>query len=142
LKPRSTICIALLPVPSNTYITKLILLLRKKRKILQYCQICAHKGFKSKVKSHNIVDCYDKPGNKDKRPQKSSSQNIFSLGSRNKNQSFKAWLIKLLEEESNNSDPPSEDININSMSIEEISDLNSPKRKGKGNPNLDFLLGL
>jgi len=50
--------------------------------------------------------------------------------------------MKLLEEESDNSDPPSEDVNINSMSIEETSDLSPPKRKGKENPNLDFLLGL
>ena len=114
----------------------------RKKKSLQYCQICAGKGFKSKAKSHNTVDCYDKPGNEDKRPQKSSSQNTFSLDSRNKNQFFKARLIKLLEKESNNSDPPSEDVNINSMSIEETSDLSPPKRKGKENPNLDFLLGL
>jgi len=50
--------------------------------------------------------------------------------------------MKLLEEESDNSDLPSEDININSTSIEEISNLSPSKRKGKGNPNLDFPLGL
>ena len=115
---------------------------KKEGKSLRYCQICADKGFKSKAKSHNTVDCYDKPGNKDKRPQKSSSQSTFSLGSRNKNQSFKARLMKLLEEESDNSDPPSEDVNINSTSIEETSDLSPPKRKRKENPNLDFPLGL
>ena len=115
---------------------------KKEGKSLWYYQICVGKGFKSKAKSHNIVDCYDKPGNEDKRPQKSSSQSIFSLGSRNKNQSFKAWLIKLLEEESDNSDPPSEDVNMNSTSIEETSDLSLPKRKEKENPNLDFPLGL
>jgi len=58
---------------------------KKEEKSLRYCQICAGKGFKSKAKSHNTVDCYDKPRNEDKRPQKSSSQSIFSLGSRNKN---------------------------------------------------------
>ena len=63
---------------------------KKEGKSLQYCQIYAGKGFKSKAKSHNIVDCYDKPGNKDKRPQKSSSQSTFLLGFKNKNQSFKA----------------------------------------------------
>jgi len=50
--------------------------------------------------------------------------------------------MKLLEEESDNSDPPSEDVNINSTSIEETSDLSPPKRKGKENPNLDFSLEL
>ena len=92
-------------------------------KSLQYYQIYVDKGFKSKAKSHNIVDCYDKSGNEDKRPQKSSFQSTFSLGSRNKNQFFKAQLMKLLEEKSDNSDSLSEDVNINSMSIEETSDL-------------------
>ena len=115
---------------------------KKEEKSLQYYQICIGKGFKSKVKSHNTVDCYDKPGNEDKRPQKSSFQSTFPLGSRNKNQSFKAQLMKLLEEESDNSDPPSEDININSTSIEKTSDLSPSKKKGKENPNLDFPLGL
>ena len=50
--------------------------------------------------------------------------------------------MKLLEEESDNSDPPSEDININSMSIKKTSDLSLPKRKGKENSNLDFPLEL
>jgi len=50
--------------------------------------------------------------------------------------------MKLLEEESDNSDPPSEDVNINSMFIEETSDLSPPKRKEKENPNMDFSLGL
>jgi len=50
--------------------------------------------------------------------------------------------MKLLEEESDNSDPPSEDVNINSTFIEKTSDFSSPKRKGKENPNLDFPLGL
>jgi len=46
---------------------------KKERKNLQYCQICAGKGFKNKVKSYNITDCYDKPGNKDKHPYKTFS---------------------------------------------------------------------
>ena len=50
--------------------------------------------------------------------------------------------MKLLEVESDNSDLSSEDVNINSAFIEETSDLSPPKRKGKENPNLDFLLGL
>ena len=113
---------------------------KKEGKSLWYCQICTGKGFKSKAKSYNIVDCYDKPRNEDK--QKSSFQSTFTLGSRNKNQSFKVWLIKLLEEESDNSDPLSEDVNINSTSIKETSDLSLLKRKRKENPNLDFPLGL
>jgi len=63
---------------------------RKEGKSLQYYQICIGKGFKSKAKSYNTVDCYDKPRNEDKRPQKGSFQSTFSLGPRNKNQSFKA----------------------------------------------------
>jgi len=50
--------------------------------------------------------------------------------------------MKILEEESNNSDFLFEDININSISIEEISDLSPSKKKGRENLNLDFLLGL
>ena len=50
--------------------------------------------------------------------------------------------MKLLEEKSNNSDSLFEDININSMSIKEISNLSPPKKKEKRNSNLDFLLGL
>jgi len=64
------------------------------------------------------------------------------LGFRNKNQSFKARLIKLLEEESDNLGPPSENVNINSTFIEEISDLSLSKRKEKENSNLDFSLEL
>ena len=63
---------------------------KKEGKSLWYCQIYASKGFKSKAKSHNTVDCYNEPENKDKRPQNSSFQSIFSLGSKNKNQFFKA----------------------------------------------------
>ena len=111
---------------------------KKEEKSLQYCQICVDKDFKSKVKLHNMVDCYNKPENENKRPQKSSFQNTFSLGSRNKNQSFKVQLIKLLEKKSDNLDPLSEDVNINSTSIEEISDLSSPKKKGKENPTWIF----
>ena len=46
---------------------------RKKEKSLQYCQICAGKGFKNKSKTHNTVDCYNKPSNENKRPYKTSS---------------------------------------------------------------------
>ena len=62
---------------------------RKEEKSLQYCQIYARKGFKNKSKTHNTVDCYDKPGNEDKHPYKTSSQKLSPPGpSKNKNQSF------------------------------------------------------
>jgi len=92
---------------------------------------------------HNTVDCYNKPGNKNKCPQKSSSQKPFPLGpSKNKNQLFRAQLIKLLEEESDDLESPPKAINVNSTSIEEIPDPVSPSKKGKGTPKLDFPLGL
>ena len=116
---------------------------KKERKSLRYCQICTGKGFKNKAKLHNTVNCYDKPGNEDKRPQKSSSQKPFPLGpSKNKNQSFRARLMKLLEEESDDPESPPEAVNINSTSIEEIPNPVPPSRKGKGTPKLDFPLGL
>jgi len=87
---------------------------KKKGKSLQYCQICAGKGFKNKSKMHNMVDCYDKPGNEDKHPHKTFSQKPSPLGpSKNKNQSFRAWLMKMLEKDSNNPDSPPEDVKIN-----------------------------
>jgi len=50
---------------------------------------------------YNTVDCYDKPGNEDKHPHKTSSQKPSPPGpSKNKNQSFRAWLMKMLEEDS------------------------------------------
>ena len=92
---------------------------------------------------HNTVDCYNKPGNEDKHPHKTSSQKPSPPGpSKNKNQSFRAWLMKMLEKDSDNPDSPPEDIKINSTSIEEISDPIPPSRKGKGTPKLNFLLGL
>jgi len=59
---------------------------KKEGKNLRYCQIYAGKDFKNKAKTHNTVDCYDKPGNEDKRPYKTSSQKPSSPGpSKNKN---------------------------------------------------------
>ena len=59
---------------------------RKKGKSLRYCQICTGKGFKNKSKTYNTVDCYDKPGNENKRPYKTSSQKPSPPGpSKNKN---------------------------------------------------------
>jgi len=116
---------------------------KKEGKNLQYYQICAGKGFKNKAKTHNTVDYYDKPGNKNKHPHKTSSQKLSLPGpSKNKNQLFRARLIKLLEKESNDPESPSEDVNVNSTLIEKISDLVSPSGKGKRTPKLDFSLGL
>ena len=92
---------------------------------------------------HNTVDCHDKPGNEDKHPHKTSSQKPSPLGlSKNKNQSFRAWLMKLLEEESDDPESPPEDVNVNSTSIEEIPNSVSPSEKRKRTPKLDFPLGL
>jgi len=89
---------------------------KKEGKNLQYYQICARKGFKNKAKSHNTVDCYNKPGNEDKCPHKTSSQKPSLPGSsKNKNQLFRAWLMKLLEKESDDPESPPEDINVNSV---------------------------
>jgi len=116
---------------------------RKEGKSLQYYQICAGKGFKNKSKIHNTVDCYDKPGNEDKHPYKIFFQKPSLPGpSKNKNQLFRAQLMKMLEKDSNNLDSPPEDIKINSASIEEIPDPILPSGKGKGTPKLDFPLGL
>jgi len=92
---------------------------------------------------HNTVDCYDKPGNKDKCPPKTSSQKLSPPGpSKNKNQSFRAWLIKLLKEDSDNPESPPKDVNVNSMSIEEIPNPIPSSGKGKRTPKLDFPLEL
>jgi len=116
---------------------------KKKEKNLRYCQICAGKGFKNKAKIHNTVDCYDKPGNEDKCPHKTSSQKPSPPGpSKNKNQSFRARLMKLLEEESDDPESPSKNVNMNSMLIEEIPNPVPSSGKGKRTPKLDFPLGL
>ena len=110
---------------------------------MQYCQICAGKGFKNKAKMYNTIDCYDKPGNENKRPHKTSSQKPSPPGpNKSKNQLFRAQLIKLLEEESDNPESSPEDINVNSASIEKIPDPIPLSGKGKRTPKLDFPLGL
>jgi len=116
---------------------------KKEGKNLRYYQICTGKDFKNKTKLHNTVDCYDKPSNKNKCSHKTSSQKLSPSGpSKNKNQSFRAWLMKLLEKDSDNPESPPEDINVNSMSIKEISDPVPPSGKEKRTPKLDFPLGL
>ena len=73
---------------------------------------------------HNTVDCYDKPGNEDKHPYKTSFQKPSPLGpSKNKNQLFRAWLMKMLEEDSDNPDSSPEDVKINGASIEDITNF-------------------
>jgi len=92
---------------------------------------------------YNTVDCYDKSGNKNKHPHKTSFQKPSPLGpSKNKNQLFRAWLMKMLEKDSDDPDSPPEDVKINSTSIEEISDPIPPSGKGKRMSKLDFPLGL
>jgi len=92
---------------------------------------------------HNTVDCYNKPGNEDKHPYKTSSQKPSPLGpSKNKNQSFRAQLMKMLEEDNNDPDFSSEDVKINNTSIKEIPDPVPPSGKRKGTSKLDFPLGL
>ena len=116
---------------------------KKEGKMLRYYQICAGKGFKNKAKSYNTVNCYDKPGNKDKRPHRPPFQKPSPPGpNKNKNQLFRARLIKLLKEDSDDSESPPEVVNVNSASIEEIPDSVPPSGKGKGTPKLDFPLGL
>ena len=116
---------------------------RKKEKSLRYCQIYTRKGFKNKSKIHNTVDCYDKPSNKNKCSHKISFQKLSSPDpSKNKNQSFRAWLIKMLKKDSDDLDSSPKDIKINSVSIEEIPDFVLSSGKGKRTPKLDFLLGL
>ena len=90
-----------------------------------------------------MVDCYDKPSNRDKHPHKTFFQKLSPLGpSKNKNQSFRAWLIKMLEKDSNDLDSPPEDVKINSISIEKIPDPVPPSGKRKRMSKLDFPLGL
>ena len=97
---------------------------RKKGKSLQYCQIYTRKGFKNKSKIHNIVHCYDKPSNEDKHPYKTSFQKLSLLGpSKNKNQLFRVQLMKMLEEDSDNPDSPPEDVKINGVSIEDVTNF-------------------
>jgi len=50
--------------------------------------------------------------------------------------------MKILEENSDNPDSPSEDVKINSVSIEKISDPVPLSEKKKRTPKLDFPLGL
>ena len=116
---------------------------RKKGKSSWYYQICTRKGFKNKSKMHNMVDYYDKPSNEDKYPYKTSFQKPSPPGpSKNKSQSFRAWLMKMLEKDSDDLDFSPEDVKINSTTIEEIPNPIPPREKGKRTSKLDFFLRL
>ncbi|KIK57620.1 hypothetical protein GYMLUDRAFT_246963 [Collybiopsis luxurians FD-317 M1] len=106
----------------------------------KYCQICTGKGMKSKAKTHNTVDCWDKPGNEDKRPasRPSSLSSPLTTGQGNTKgqptqgakKSFKARLLEIFDEMDNNEPvPPAAALNANSMSITEIV---PPGLAGKG----------
>ncbi|KIK49705.1 hypothetical protein GYMLUDRAFT_253673 [Collybiopsis luxurians FD-317 M1] len=106
----------------------------------KYCQICAGKGMKSKAKTHNTVDCWDKPGNEDKWPasRPSSSSSPLTTGQGNTKgqptqgakKSFKARLLEIFDEmDSNEPVPPAAALNVNSTSVTEIV---PPGLTGKG----------
>ena len=106
----------------------------------KYCQICAGKGMKSKAKTHNTVDCWDKPGNEDKWPasRPSSLSSPLTTGQGNTKgqpaqgakKSFKARLLEIFDEMDNDEPaPPAAALNVNSMSIIEIV---PPGLTGKG----------
>jgi hypothetical protein len=94
------------------------------------CQICSAKGLKFKAKSHNTNDCYDKPGNENKRPApKPSTTTPSTSGQGHKGKqpvhgdkkSFKARLLELYDELDNDeSATPTETLNVNHTSITEI----------------------
>jgi hypothetical protein len=98
----------------------------------KFCQICSGKGFKSKAKSHNTADCYDKPGNEQKRPDpkpSSSSPSNSSFGNKGGQSSqggkktFRARLLELLDEiDSDAPATPAGTVNVNTASITEIVD--------------------
>ncbi|KAF5392079.1 hypothetical protein D9757_003370 [Collybiopsis confluens] len=94
----------------------------------KYCQICHGKGFKLKSKSHNTVDCWDKPGNESKKPAPRMSSSSSAPGHSYKGgqsakggkQSFKARLMELFDDFDNEPAPPAAALNVNSASIPEI----------------------
>jgi hypothetical protein len=141
-------------------------------KVQKYCQICAGKGHKTKSKTHNTNDCYDKPGNEGKRPQKSTqassskstpSSSSGSSNGTNKNKMFKTRLVEFLNSwDDDDPETPSEVVTANSATIEEIPDStpvetkaiaqidDAPKesrkptgsKKLKGRSQMDFPEGL
>ena len=88
---------------------------------------------------HNTVDYYDKPGNEVKYPHKTSSQKPSPLGpSKNKNQSFRAWLMKMLEEDSDDPDSPPEDVKIIVCQLRKSLILFPQVGRERGHPNWIF----
>lgn len=107
----------------------------------RHCQICAGKGFKTKAKTHNTSDCYDKPGNEGKRPVfKPSSSTPSAYGQGNKGgqptqggpgpRTLKTRLLEFLNElDLEKPDTPAGTLNVNTASIPEIVE---PKSAAKG----------
>ncbi|KAF7796312.1 hypothetical protein EIP86_007489 [Pleurotus ostreatoroseus] len=104
--------------------------------VAKFCQICSGKGQKGKAKTHNIVDCYDKPGNEHRcsAPKTSTSSSLSSSFSGSKGQkTFKgkktimARLAELQAEleqlgDDDGAASPAATITVNSATIEEIVD--------------------
>jgi hypothetical protein len=95
----------------------------------KHCNICHAKGLKQRAKTHNTNDCYDKPGNEDKRPAPRASTSTPSTSGSNKGnnsssggkKSFKMRLLELLEEEDDDGPAtPAATVNINSARITEV----------------------
>ena len=107
----------------------------------RYCQICAGKGLKAKSRTHNTVNCYDKPGNEGKRPAPRTSTpsavafsgNGQGSGTRTPvKKTWKARLMEILAEDSDDEDgttTPVGTININTASITGMDD---PEPAAKG----------
>lgn len=96
----------------------------------KFCQLCANKGNKSKAKTHNTADCYDKPGNEGKRPKAStSSPSTNAQGNKGaqRPQGKPTWKARLMEvlgqlSDDDDTDTPAGTINVNTASIQEIDD--------------------
>ncbi|KAJ7582419.1 hypothetical protein C8J56DRAFT_792592 [Mycena floridula] len=101
----------------------------------KHCQICAGKGYKTRAKSHNTADCWEKPGNEGKRhttPTNQPSTSSSTSGQANKartpvkgqpaaRKTFYNRLLQLLQEiDEDNSVTPAGNVEVNSATIEEI----------------------
>ena len=104
----------------------------------RFCQICFSKGQKSKSKTHNTVDCYDKPGNESKRPKPRTSMSsppghkASGSGSRQSGaqpMNIKARLLEFLgelQDDEDDSDSPSDAVNVNTAQLNEDIDDSQP----------------
>lgn len=119
----------------------------------KFCQICSGKGKRTRAKTHNTNDCYDKPGNESKRPQQqSTSQASGSKPSGNNNNgntaragastdqkkqftAFKTRLAELqqefaaLDDDDSSCTTPAGTINVNTASIQEVPDTSGTEIK-------------